>query len=479
MTAAPTQRAFDREISTIAEYVAGHGIVSKSAFNTAHLCLLDCLGCALAALAVPECTKMLGPVVPGTLVPHGARVPGTSYVLDPVKAAFDTGALIRWLDYNDTFYGETVVHPSDTLGAILAAADWASRTRVAGGKAPVMMRDVLDAAIRAYEIAGVLALGNAVTTRWKLDHVMLIKIACAAVVTKLLGGTREEIGNAVSHAWIDGHALAIYRRSADTGARKSWASADAGARGVSLALLALRGETGCAGALAAPTWGFQDVCARGERLAIARPYGSYVMENVQFKLAYPAAFHAQTAAEAAISLHAQVRDRLDEIERVELWTHGYALAYLARSGVLRNFAERDHCLQYIAAVGLIFGDLRAGDYEDDVAGDPRIDRLREKMTVSEDERATRGFLDARKRSNANAVRVHFRDGSATPRVDVEYPIGHPRRRHAALPLMMQKFDAGLARVYPPLRRVQVARMCGDRGQLCALPVHEFMDALAL
>lgn len=469
----------DRVITDIADYVLGYRVRSALAVATAHHCLIDSLGCAFEALAYADCTKLLGPVVPGTVVPHGARVPATAHVLDPVTAAFNLGVLVRWLDYNDAFNGETVVHPSDAFGGILAAADWASRTRVAQGKSPLLMAEVLDAAIKAYEVMGGLAIENRFTKRMGLDHVLLVKIAVAAVVTGLLGGTRDEIINAVSNAWIDGHVLATFRRQPNAGPRKSWAAGDAAARGVWLALLALKGEMGYPTALTAKTWGFYDVFADGRPFAFQRPYGSYIVENVQFKISYPAAFHAQTAAEAAIRLHAGVKDRIDQIEKVELWTYGYAFGILNKTGPLANFADRDHCLQYVAAIGLIFGRLTAGDYEDDVAADPRIDVLRAKTVVYEDKRYSSGFLDPKLRSNANAIRVHFKDGSSTKRIEVEFAAGHPRRRRDGIPLLIEKFGKNVARVFAEKQRRAVIELCLDRKRLLKMPVNELFDLLTI
>jgi 2-methylcitrate dehydratase len=468
---------FDAVISDIARYVDDYEIDSALARETVHHCLIDSLGCAFEALAYPECTRLLGPVVPGTIVPGGARIPGTPHVLDPVHAAFNFSALIRWLDYNDAFTGRTVIHPSDCIGGILAAADWWSRTRASRGQPTLTMREVLDLVIKAYEVMGGLAEENAFTAEMGLDHVLLVKLGCAAAVTKMLGGTREEIANAVSNAWIDGHTLATFRRKPNSGSRKSWAAADAASRGVWLALLALKGEMGYPSALTAKTWGFYDVLNRGKPFGFQRPYGTHVVENVQFKVSYPAAFHAQTAAEAAIGLHAEVRDRLADIERVELWSHGYGLGILSKTGPLHNFADRDHCLQYVAAIGLIFGRLEPEDYGDAVAADPRIDALRDKMTVSEDPAYTRGFRSPEKRSNANAIRVHFKDGTATRRHAVEYPVGHPRRRKEGGPLLLRKFEINVARVYAGKQRQRVLALCLDRKKLEALPVHRFIDEL--
>jgi len=469
----------DRVITDIADYVYGYRVRSARAVETAHYCLIDSLGCGFEAMSYPDCTKFLGPVVPGTVVPHGARVPATPYQLDPVTAAFNIGTLVRWLDYNDAFNGETVVHPSDAFGGILAAADWASRTRLAQGKAPILMAEVLDTAVKAYEVMGGLAIENPFTKRMGLDHVMLVKIAVAAVVTKMLGGTRDEIINALSNAWIDGHVLATFRRQPNAGPRKSWAAADAASRGVWLALLALKGEMGYPAALTAKTWGFYDVLADGMPFKFQRPYGTYIVENVQFKISYPAAFHAQTAAEAAIRLHTEVGDRIEQIEKVELWTYGYAFGILNKTGPLANFADRDHCLQYVAAIGLIYGRLTAEDYEDHIAADPRIDPLRAKTVVHEDPRYSSGFLDPDLRSNANAVRVHFKDGSSTKRVEVEFATGHPRRRRDGIPLLVEKFEKNVARVFAEKQRTAVVSLCLDRKRLLKTPVNGLFDLLAV
>lgn len=469
--------ATDEVIADIARYVDIYAVASPLAWETAHYCLIDSLGCAFEALSYPGCTQLLGPVAPGTLVPHGARVPGTQYVLDPVQGAFNLGALIRWLDYNDAYYGRTVIHPSDCIGAILAAADWWSRTRAAQGREPLLMHEVLELVIKTYEVMGGLALENAFTAEMGLDHVMLIKIGCAAAVTKMLGGTRAEIESAVSNAWMDGHTLATFRRKPNSGPRKSWAAADAASRGVWLALLALKGEMDYPSALTAKTWGFYDALGKGKPFRFQQPYGTEVMENVQFKVSHPAAFHAQTAAEAAIRLHAQVRDRLEDIERVELWSHGYGLGILNKTGPLHNFADRDHCLQYVAAIGLIHGRLTPEDYEDRVAADARIDELREKMTLAEDPAFSRGYFAPDQRSNANAIRVHFSDGSSTGRMVVEYPMGHRKRRTEGIPLLLAKFERNVARAYAGRQRQRVLAMCLDRAGLAAMPVHRFMDEL--
>lgn len=464
---------FDREIVDIADYVVDYQIESKLAYSTARYCLMDTLGCGLEALCYPACTKLLGPTVPGTVVPNGARVPGTQFVLDPVTAAFNTGAIIRWLDFNDAWFGRNGAHPSDNLGGILATADFVSRRNVANGKAPLVVRDVLTAMIKAHEIQGVIALENNFNGLG-IDHVVLVKIASTAVVTGLMGGTHEEIVNAVSNAWIDGHAIRTYRNAPNTGSRKSWAAGDATSRGVWLALMALKGEMGYPSALTAKQWGFYDVLFRGEPFRFQRSYGSYVMENVLFKIAYPAGFHGQSAAECAIKLHPLVKDRLDEIAKVEMWTH-HSARHLIKSGPLHNPADRDHCLQYIAAIGLILGRLTAPDYEDSAAADPRIDRLREKMVVTIDERYTRDLLDPEKRSNAHAIKVHFNDGTSTEKIEIEYPLGHPRRRKEGIPLLEAKFRTNLARRFATKQQNAILELCADQRRLESTPVNEFVD----
>jgi 2-methylcitrate dehydratase len=464
---------FDAEIADIADYVMRHRIDSELAYATARYCLMDTLGCGLEALSYPACTKLLGPVVPGTVVPYGARVPGTPHVLDPVNAAFNIAAMNRWLDYNDAWFGANGAHPSDNLGGILAVADHLSQRNVATGKAPLMMRDVLTAMIKAHEIQGCLALENNFNGLG-IDHVIGVKVASTAVVTGMLGGTREEVMNAVSNAWIDGHPIRTYRNAPNTGSRKSWAAADATARGVTLALMALKGEMGYPSAISAPKWGFRDVLFRGEPLRFQRPYGSYVMENVLFKIAFPAGFHGQSAAECALKLHPLVKDRLDDIESVTLWTH-YSARHLIKSGPLHNFADRDHCIQYIVAVPMIFGRLVAEDYEDHVAADPRIDGLREKMSVIVHEQYTKDLRDPSKRTNAHAIQVKFRDGSDTGRVEVEYPLGHPRRRAEGIPLLLAKFERNLARRYAAKRQGMILDACAEQERLERMPVHEFVD----
>ncbi len=468
----------DPELVAIADYVTGYQIGSDEAYDTARHCLMDTLGCGFLALRYPECAKHLGPIVPGTVVPNGARVPGTPFELDPVKAAWDIGCTIRWLDFNDTWLAAEWGHPSDNLGGILAAADWVSRRAVVEGRPPLVMRDVLTAMIKAHEIQGCLALENSFN-RVGLDHVLLVRVASTAVVTRLLGGTHSQVVDALSHAFIDGSALRTYRHAPNAGPRKSWAAGDATSRAVRLALLVLKGEIGYPGALTATTWGFYDVAFGGGKFDFQRDYGSYVMENVLFKISFPAEFHAQTAVEAAVKLHPEVADRLDEIERIVLTTHESAIRIISKTGSLDNPADRDHCLQYMTAVGLLKGDLVADDYEDAAAGDPRIDRLREAMVVEEDARYSREYHEPDKRSIANAVQVFFRDGSSTDKVAVEYPIGHRRRRHEGIPLLVAKFDNNLATRFPRTRAETIRDLCMDAESLAATPVNEFVDLLVI
>ena len=463
----------DKVLIDIADYVTGFRISSQEAYATARLCLMDTLGCGLEALEYPACTKLLGPIVPGTMVPNGAKVPGTPFQLDPVAAAFNIGTMIRWLDFNDTWLAAEWGHPSDNLGAILATADWLSRTRLAQGKTPLIMRDVLTGMIKAHEIQGVIALENSFN-RVGLDHVVLVKVASTAVVTHMMGGTREEIVNALSNAWVDGQSLRTYRHAPNTGSRKSWAAGDATSRAVRLALMAVKGEMGYPSALTAKTWGFYDVLFRGKPFRFDRSYGSYVMENVLFKISFPAEFHAQTAVEAAIRVHPRVKDRLDDIKKIVITTHESAIRIIDKKGPLSNPADRDHCIQYMAAIGLIKGNLTAADYEDAVALDPRIDRLRSKMTCVENRQWSRDYLDPAKRSIANALQVFFNDGSTTDRVAVEYPLGHRRRRREGVPLLEAKFRTNLARRFPPKQQQAIISLCGDPRRLEATPVNEFV-----
>ena len=474
---ATSRLPFDPLLRQIADYVCDFNQPSQEALDTARYCLLDTLGCGLLALKYPACTKLLGPIVPGTVVPNGARVPGTNYVLDPVTAAFNIGTLVRWLDFNDTWLAAEWGHPSDNLGAILAVADYSTRN-AARGMRSFTVRDILLAMIKAHEIQGILALENSFN-RVGLDHVLLVRIASTAVVTHLLGGTREQIMSAVSNAWLDGGALRAYRHAPNTGSRKSWAAGDATARGVQHALMAIKDEMGYQSALSAPKWGFSDVLFRGQPVKLARPFGSYVMENVLFKISFPAEFHAQTAVEAAINLHPQVRDRLDQIERVEIHTHESALRIIDKSGLLHNPADRDHCLQYMTAIGLIFGTLTADHYEDATAADPRIDALRAKMVVGEDPRYTREYLEPDKRAIANAVQIFFRNGGATEKVEVEYPVGHRRRRAEGIPLLVEKFQANAETCFPPERVQKILALFEDTRQLERMITGEFVEHFTL
>jgi 2-methylcitrate dehydratase len=464
----------DQLLVDIADYVANYKIASEEAYQTARYCLMDTLGCGLLALQYPACTKLLGPVVTGTTVPDGARVPGTRFELDPITAAFNIGCAIRWLDFNDTWLAAEWGHPSDNLGAILALADFLSRRSVSEGKKPLTVRDVLTAMIKAHEIQGVLALENSFN-RVGLDHVLLVRVASTAVATQMLGGTHTQIVNAVSNAWIDGGALRTYRHAPNTGSRKSWAAGDATSRGVQHAFMAIKGEIGYPSALSAPTWGFCEVLFGGQPVKLARPFGSYVMENVLFKIAFPAEFHAQTAVEAAFKLHPLVKDRLEEVEQVTIKTHESAVRIIDKTGPLHNPADRDHCLQYMVAIGMIFGTLTADHYEDGTAQDPRVDALRARMLVKEDKRYSREYLEPDKRSIANSVKVLFKDGSSTPAVEVEYPLGHRRRRAEGIPLLVNKFKANLASRLPAHRVENILNACNDPARLEATPVNEFLD----
>ena len=466
----------DKVLVDIADYVDSYEVDSATALETARYCLMDTLACGFQALDYPACTKLLGPVVPGATLPGGARVPGTAWELDPVQGAFNIGAMVRWLDFNDTWLAAEWGHPSDNLGAILAVADYLSRKRVAEGGKPLKVRDVLEAMIKAHEIQGVIALENSFN-RVGLDHVLLVRIASTAVATSMLGGTREQIINAVSNAWIDGGALRAYRHAPNTGSRKSWAAGDATSRGVRHALIALTGEMGYPSALTAKGWGFEDVLFDGKELAFTQGYGSYVMENILFKISYPAEFHAQTAVEAAIELHPEVRDRLDEISEIVIETQEPGVRIIDKTGPLDNPADRDHCIQYMTAIPLIFGRLVAADYEDDVACDPRVDALRNKMTVRENERFTRDYYDSEKRYIGNAVQVFFEDGSATERVEVEYPIGHHRRRAEGIPVLLRKFEHSLKGKLPERNFKVLQSLCADQHQLEQTPVDEFVALL--
>jgi 2-methylcitrate dehydratase len=467
----------DPVLADIVDYVLDFPIDSTLALETARHCLIDTLGCGLEALSYPACTKLLGPIVPGTIVPNGAKVPGTSFQLDPVQAAFNIGAMIRWLDFNDTWLAAEWGHPSDNLGAILATADWLSRTAIAAGKTPLTMKDVLIAMIKAHEIQGCIALENSFN-KVGLDHVLLVKLASTAVVGGLIGLTREELINAVSQAFVDGHALRTYRHAPNTGSRKSWAAGDATSRAVRLALISKTGEMGYPSVLSAKTWGFYDVLFKGKPFQFQRPYGSYVMENVLFKISFPAEFHAQTAVEAAMKLHAQLSaagKRVEDISRITIRTHEAALRIIDKKGPLNNPADRDHCIQYMIAVPLIHGRLTAADYEDSVAQDARIDVLRAKMACVEDAQFTQDYHDPEKRSIANALTIEFNDGSKFDEVVVEYPIGHKRRREDGIPLLVEKFRTNLARRFPVRQQLAILDVSLDQARLEAMPVNEYVD----
>ena len=468
----------DSLLIKIAEYVSNSKIESELAFSTARNCLIDTIGCGLLALTFPACTKMLGPIVPETHVPNGVRVPGTNFLLDPVKGAFDIGCIIRWLDYNDTWLAAEWGHPSDNLGAILSVADYVSQQNIASKKDPLIMRDVLEFMIMAHEIQGVLALTNSFN-RVGLDHVVLVKVASTAVATKLLGGDVDQIMDAVSQAWVDGQSLRTYRHAPNAGSRKSWAAGDATSRAVRLALITLSGEMGYPSVLSVPTWGFEDVSFKGEKLSLSQSFGSYVMENVLFKISFPAEFHAQTAVEAAVKLHPEVIEKLNEISNIEVTTHESAIRIISKSGDLNNPADRDHCLQYMIAIGLIFGDLVAEHYEDDIADDPRIDALREKMIIKEDPRYTKEYLEADKRSIANKIQISFKDGSLTNAIEVEYPIGHKRRREEGIPILENKFKNNLLKIFDQKKVKKILSKCLNQDSLESMTVLEFQEMFSV
>ncbi|MBA6357503.1 MULTISPECIES: 2-methylcitrate dehydratase [unclassified Colwellia] len=482
---------YDHVIQDIADYVMNFEVTSEEALDTARNCLMDTLGCGLLALRFPECTKHLGPIVQGTLVPNGARVPGTSLSLDPIKAAWDIGCIIRWLDYNDTWLAAEWGHPSDNLGGILAVADHLSQVRLSKGEQPFTMREVLEAMIMAHEIQGVIALENSFN-RVGLCHVLLVRVASTAVITKMMGGNREQIMAAVSQAWVDGSALRTYRHAPNAGSRKSWAAGDATSRAVHLADMSMRGEMGIPSVLTAPQWGFYDVSfsktnkdqalkPEAERqFSFSQEYGSYVMENILFKISFPAEFHAQTAAEASVILHPEVRNRLADIKKIVIRTHESAIRIISKTGALANAADRDHCLQYMVAVPLAFGGLTAEHYEDDFhKAHPIIDELRDKMEVVEDKRFTAEYLEADKRAIANAIQIFFNDGSSTEEVLVEYPVGHRRRRQEGIPLLEQKFKANLATRFPNHQCKTIFTLCKDQAALESKAVNRFMDLFVI
>jgi 2-methylcitrate dehydratase len=468
---------WDQVLVDIVDYVTGYKVMSVVAYETARNCLIDTLGCGLEALEYPACTKLLGPIVPGTVVPNGAKVPGTQFQLDPVQAAFNIGAMIRWLDFNDTWLAAEWGHPSDNLGGILATADWLSRNAVAAGKKPLTMRDVLTGMIKAHEIQGCIALENSFN-KVGLDHVVLVKVASTAVVAEMMGLSRDEILNAVSLAWVDGQSLRTYRHTPNTGSRKSWAAGDATSRAVRLALIAKTGEMGYPTVLSAKAWGFYDVLFNGQPFRFQRKYGSYVMENVLFKISFPAEFHAQTAVEAAMTLHAalkKVGKSAQDIKKITIRTHEACLRIIDKKGPLNNPADRDHCIQYMVAVPLLYGHLTAEDYEDTVAIDPRIDALRDRIVCVEDPAFTRDYHDPEKRSIANALMVELNSGETLPEVVVEFPIGHARRRHEGIPLLEAKFRINLARRFPAKQQKTILDVSLDQKKLEAMPVHEYVD----
>ncbi len=452
---------YDKVLVDIAEYVCNYRINSEEAWSTARYCLMDSLACAMLAMKFSGCTRLLGPMVPGAEMKGGARVPGTALELEPAQAAFNLGVLIRYLDFNDTWLAAEWGHPSDNLGAILTVADYVSRRNMAAGKAPLVMKDVLEAMIKAHEIQGVLALENSFN-KVGLDHVLLVRVASTAVVTRMLGGNRDQVIDAVSNAWIDGGALRTYRHAPNTGSRKSWAAGDACRRAVTLALMVLRGEMGYPSALTANVWGFYDVLFKGQQFKFQRDYGSYVMENVLFKISFPAEFHAQTAVECAMQLHPEVHGKLEEIERITIETQEAGARIIDKTGPLDNYADRDHCIQYMVAVPLIFGQLTAESYSDAVASDPRIDALRARMEVRENERFTLDYFDPEKRGIGNAIQVHYTDGSSSGRIEVSYPIGHRRRREEGIPVLIQKFRSAIGDHYPAGQAAQIEHSCTEQ-----------------
>ena len=466
----------DEVLVKITDYVLNKEINSSEAISTARYCLMDSLGCGLLALTFSDCKDLLGPYVENTSVPNGVRVPGTKYVLDPVKGAWDIGAIIRWLDFNDTWLAAEWGHPSDYLGGILSAADFISQKNIEEGKDPLTIDDVLKAMVKAHEIQGILALENSFN-RVGLDHVVLVKIASTAVISSLFGLSREKTIDALSQAFVDGQSLRTYRHAPNAGPRKSWAAGDATSRAMQLVLLTMKGQIGYPSALTATTWGFQDVLFKGNQISLPQEFDSYVMENVLFKISFPAEFHAQTAVEAAVKLHTEIKDRVEEIKEIRITTHESAIRIISKEGQLNNPADRDHCIQYMTAIGLLKGDLVAEDYEDDVASDPKIDQLREKMTIIEDERYTREYLEADKRSIANSIEILYTDGTSSEKVEVEYPIGHRRRRDEGIPILVDKFENNLKTQFSEQRSKEILELCLDEEKLRATSVTQFMSML--
>lgn len=467
---------FDEPIKKIVDFVYNKEIESSEAYVTARYCLMDTIGCGLLALNFKDCVNLLGPHVEGTSVPNGVRVPGTNYVLDPVKGAWDIGAIIRWLDFNDTWLAAEWGHPSDNLGGILSAADYVSQKSISQGKQPLKIKDVLTAMIKAHEIQGVLALENSFN-RVGLDHVLLVKIASTAVISFLMGLSKDQALNAVSQSFVDGQSLRTYRHAPNAGPRKSWAAGDATSRALNLVLITQKGQIGYPSAITAPTWGFQDVLFKGSSLSLPQEFNSYVMENILFKISFPAEFHAQTAVEAAVKLHPEIIDRIGEIERINIITHESAIRIISKEGELNNPADRDHCIQYMTAIGLLKGNLIAEDYEDEVAQDPRIDALRNKMQVEENTDYSKDYLNPEKRSIANELQIFFSDGSSTEKIEVEYPIGHRRRREEGIPVLINKFEENLKTQFSSSRANKILDICNDQLELENTSVTDFMELL--
>ena len=467
---------FDEPIKKIVDFVYNKEIESSEAYVTARYCLMDTIGCGLLALNFKDCVNLLGPHVEGTSVPNGVRVPGTNYVLDPVKGAWDIGAIIRWLDFNDTWLAAEWGHPSDNLGGILSAADYVSQKSVSQGKQSLKIKDVLTAMIKAHEIQGVLALENSFN-RVGLDHVLLVKIASTAVISFLMGLSKDQALNAVSQSFVDGQSLRTYRHAPNAGPRKSWAAGDATSRALNLVLITQKGQIGYPSAITAPTWGFQDVLFKGNSLSLPQEFNSYVMENILFKISFPAEFHAQTAVEAAVKLHPEIIDRIGEIEKINIITHESAIRIISKEGELNNPADRDHCIQYMTAIGLLKGNLIAEDYEDEVAQDPRIDALRNKMQVEENKDYSKDYLNPEKRSIANELQIFFSDGSSTEKIEVEYPIGHRRRREEGIPVLINKFEENLKTQFSSSRVNKILDICNDQLELENTSVTDFMELL--
>jgi len=465
----------DQVLQDIADYVIDYKVVSEEALSTARNCLMDTIGCGLLALKYPNCTRHLGPIVPGTKVENGARVFGRSFELDPVKAAWDIGTIVRWLDFNDTWLAEEWGHPSDNLGAIMALSDYISRVNIANHKSPLSIKDVLEYMIKAHEIQGIIALENSFN-KVGLDHVLLVRVASTAVATHMLGGNRDQIISALSQAWVDGSSLRTYRHAPNAGSRKSWAAGDATSRAVRLAMMTMAGEMGMPSVLTTPEWGFYDVSFKGREFSFSKKYGSYVMENILFKISYPAEFHAQTAVECALLLYPQIKKKLNQIESIEITTHESALRIIDKTGTLDNPADRDHCMQYMLAVAMIEGDLVAEFYEDTFhKNNPLIDELRNKMVLKEDKRYSKDYLADDKRSIANALQVFFKDGSQTEKVEVEYPVGHRHRRQEGIPLLERKFLNSLEITFSKEHSDRIYSLCLDKEKIEQIPVNEFMD----